>query len=270
MVATQIHYKRKIIIKAFLITFVFLSFFGAMLYSPKASATHIVYDPNKTNNQNCNFKVRKGPCITALQVCDTKPNPLACKKTAVETHILYGGNIHLVCQDPDIPNAQSCQQLVQTQCGGETGAAATACKSRVQTELISGAPGSAQTDAGFSLAAPSAKPYQCGNDVENQENPSKVDVVKTRFDLGCKGKSYPNDLNPIVDMAFALIRFLTIGVGLILAISIIFAGIMYTTSGGNPEQTSKAKDRILNAIIGLLFYLLISALANFLIPGGLF
>ena len=101
-----------------------------------------------------------------------------------------------------------------------------------------------------------AKQFTCGAGDE---------AVKTRFNLGCKGVG-----NPIVDMAYAFIRFLTVGIGLVLVASIVYAGIQYASSGGNPEETSKAKGRILSAMVGLLFYLLISALAQFLVPGGLF
>ena len=96
--------------------------------------------------------------------------------------------------------------------------------------------------------------------------------VMTRFNFGCKGTTDPANApeSAIVDIAYTIIRFLTVGVGLVLVASIIYAGIQYASSGGNPEETSKAKGRILRAMVGLLFYLLISALAQFLVPGGLF
>ena len=52
--------------------------------------------------------------------------------------------------------------------------------------------------------------------------------------------------------------------------SVIWAGIQYSSAGGNPEATSEAKARIQNAFIGLVFYLLIFAIIQYLVPGGLF
>lgn len=90
-------------------------------------------------------------------------------------------------------------------------------------------------------------------------------AVEMSINFGCTGKG-----NPIVDMAYAIVRFLSFGVALVLVASIIYAGIQYTSSTGNPEQTSAAKKRITNAFIALIFYMLIFAFIQYLVPGGLF
>lgn len=95
--------------------------------------------------------------------------------------------------------------------------------------------------------------------------------VKTKFNFGCVGKAYKGEsLNPILDLAFSIIRFVSAGVGLIVVGSIIYAGILYSSSQGNPEQTQAAKNRIQNSIIGLVLYIFIFALVQYLVPGGLF
>ena len=94
---------------------------------------------------------------------------------------------------------------------------------------------------------------------------SGTQAVKTRFDFGCKHEAQ----NPIYDFIFAMIRFLTFGVGVVITIAIIMSGIQYTTSEGNPEKTMAAKNHIQNAIIGLMMYIFAFALLNYLIPGGL-
>lgn len=95
-------------------------------------------------------------------------------------------------------------------------------------------------------------------------------AVDVSFDFGCLGPVYGKELNPIVDMAFALFRFLSAGVGLLVIGSVIFAGIQYSASRGNPQATGAAIKRITNAIIGLLIYIFMFAILNFIIPGGLF
>ena len=96
-------------------------------------------------------------------------------------------------------------------------------------------------------------------------------AVDTKFDFGCVGDDYDGDtLNPILDVLYAIIRFLSLGVGIVIVGSIIWAGIQYSSSQGNPEQTQAAKSRIQNAITGLVLYMFIYALIQYLVPGGLF
>lgn len=96
-------------------------------------------------------------------------------------------------------------------------------------------------------------------------------AVQVGFNIGCRGEAYPRDnLNPIVDMAFALFRFLSIGVGLVVIGSIIVAGIQYSASRGNPQATEAAIKRISSAIIGLLLYIFMFSIINFIVPGGMF
>jgi heme/copper-type cytochrome/quinol oxidase subunit 2 len=90
--------------------------------------------------------------------------------------------------------------------------------------------------------------------------------VVTKLDLGCN-KAHKN---PIIDMIFALVRFLSIGVGIVVIASVVYSGVMYSTSQGNPEKTGQAKSRIQTSIMALVFYLFIFAIVQFLVPGGLF
>ena len=105
---------------------------------------------------------------------------------------------------------------------------------------------------------------QCGNLPDDEDN------WKTKLNFGCLGKQAPSGLGPIQDLVFALIRFLSIGVGVILTLSIIAAGIQYTTSEGNAEATQAAKKRIQNSIIGLGVFIFAYTALQFLVPGGIF
>jgi len=87
--------------------------------------------------------------------------------------------------------------------------------------------------------------------------------VKTSINIGCRGRG-----NAIVDMLFAFIRFLSAGVGLIIAGSLVFAGIQYTTSRGDPQATAAAVDRIQNSVMALLLFLFAYAILNYIVPGA--
>lgn len=90
-------------------------------------------------------------------------------------------------------------------------------------------------------------------------------AVHISIDIGCRGKG-----NPILDALFAIIRFLSIGAGLVVIASVIVAGIQYTTSRGDPQATAKAMGRIRDALIGLLIYIFIFAILNWVIPAAVF
>lgn len=61
-----------------------------------------------------------------------------------------------------------------------------------------------------------------------------------------------------------IIRFVEgmIGVGIVLAI--VIAGVQYITSAGSPEGVKSAKSRLSNALIGLVLYLLLVAIIEWL------
>lgn len=106
--------------------------------------------------------------------------------------------------------------------------------------------------------------HQCGNLSKPEDN------FKTKFDFGCIGADGPSGMNPIEDLIYAFIRFLSVGVGIVIIIALIMAGIQYSASEGNPEASAKAKKRAQNALIGLLVYMFAWAILQFIIPGGVF
>lgn len=96
--------------------------------------------------------------------------------------------------------------------------------------------------------------HQCGKGAQ---------AVSTSIDIGCKGKG-----NPIADATFAIIRVLSLGVGLVLTASLIFAGIQYSSSRGNPQETAKAIARIQANVVALIIFVFGYAILNYLIPAG--
>ena len=83
------------------------------------------------------------------------------------------------------------------------------------------------------------------------------------IDLGCKGEIE----NPIMDMLFGIIRFLSNGVGLIIVISLVWAGIQYSMARGIPQEAEKAQKRIQSTVGALLLFIFAYAIINYLVPG---
>jgi hypothetical protein len=65
-----------------------------------------------------------------------------------------------------------------------------------------------------------------------------------------------------------LIKFLAIGVGVIVVVVIIIGGIQYATAGGNPQAVAAAHKRLFSAILALVVFALLYALLNWIVPGG--
>jgi len=87
--------------------------------------------------------------------------------------------------------------------------------------------------------------------------------VSTAIDIGCKGRG-----NPIADASFAIIRFLSYGVGLVVVGSIIVGGIQYSSSRGDPQATARAIERIRSTLIALIIFIFAFPILNYLIPAG--
>jgi hypothetical protein len=64
------------------------------------------------------------------------------------------------------------------------------------------------------------------------------------------------------------VNFLSAAIGVGVVISIVVGGIQYSSSAGDPGKASAAKNRIRNAIIALVTFMLLYGMLNFLIPGG--
>jgi hypothetical protein len=118
--------------------------------------------------------------------------------------------------------------------------------------IMIGAPLVMAADPKLTPKAPT--PYHCGGG---------EGAVYTSIDIGCAGKG-----NALFDMAFAIIRLLSAGVGIIIVISTVVAGIQYTTSAGDPNAVQAAIQRLANNVIALLIFIFGYAILNFIIPAG--
>ncbi len=106
---------------------------------------------------------------------------------------------------------------------------------------------------------------------------SGKDAITTSINFGCNGAVCPtspsapyctSSHNAMIDLTFAIIRFLSDGVGLIIIASVIIAGIQYTFSRGEPQSIANASKRIQSSVTALLIFIFAYALLNYIIPNG--
>lgn len=71
----------------------------------------------------------------------------------------------------------------------------------------------------------------------------------------------------IMHIVNLVVEIMTIGVGILGVLGITIVGIQYLTAGGSEEQTRRAKRRMFEIVIGIVAYVVIYALLNWLIPG---
>ncbi|MCL2085352.1 hypothetical protein FWH09_00210 [Candidatus Saccharibacteria bacterium] len=66
-----------------------------------------------------------------------------------------------------------------------------------------------------------------------------------------------------------VMQILTWGVGVVAVIGVVVASIVYTTAGGDEGKTRLAKTMIFNIAIGVVMYVLLYAIINFIMPGDI-
>ena len=70
----------------------------------------------------------------------------------------------------------------------------------------------------------------------------------------------------ITDILKLIVDIMTIGIGILGVIGIVWSGIQYMTAAGDPGKVQKSKTRILEIVIGLAIYVTIYAILRFLLP----
>ena len=137
--------------------------------------------------------------------------------------------------------------------------------------VLSCTPDSAQTSSGSSTPLNGAI---CDNPADCVNTPCTAasgDPVNCNSSLptttNCNSQNTCDLVAHYVQPAFELLSAL---VGVVAAISIIYGGIQYSTSEGDPKKVSAAKGRLIKTIIALIAYAFLFGFLEFLIPGGLF
>ena len=80
-----------------------------------------------------------------------------------------------------------------------------------------------------------------------------------------KGTDVPTQLTGTGGMFEVVVNILLFIIGAVSVIMLIYGGIRYTTSGGNANSVTAAKNTIMYAIIGLVVAILAYAIINFVI-----
>ncbi|MEI6850362.1 MAG: hypothetical protein WCK26_00160 [Candidatus Saccharibacteria bacterium] len=119
------------------------------------------------------------------------------------------------------------------------------------------------------FAIPTAYAADCGGKVLKSGESCCGGVVTSI--VSCKelgwGSLEDTGLWGVVLLSFSI---LSAGVGIVAVGGVVYGSVIYTTAGGNLEQTKKARAIIASTVIGIIMYALLYSFLNFLIPGGLF
>ena len=76
------------------------------------------------------------------------------------------------------------------------------------------------------------------------------------------GTSTPTDANVVIKNVTNIMFFI---IGAVSVIMLIYGGIRYTTSGGNANNVTAAKNTIMYSIVGLIIAILAFAVVNFVV-----
>jgi hypothetical protein len=73
--------------------------------------------------------------------------------------------------------------------------------------------------------------------------------------------TFPDDISKILLAGFEIVLFIG---GLVAVAFVIYGGIQYILSQGEPERAKNARTTIINAIVGLIITMLATAITNFI------
>lgn len=93
-------------------------------------------------------------------------------------------------------------------------------------------------------------------------------TTRKNLEADCKDPNVSKSNCGIVAYLATFIKLLSGLVGVVVVIMIAIGGIQYSTARDNPQATAAAKQRIINAILGLIAYLFIFAFLQYIVPGG--
>lgn len=76
--------------------------------------------------------------------------------------------------------------------------------------------------------------------------------------------------NGVWGLLLLVLNIMTAGVGIVAVGGIVYGSILYTSAGDSSEKVKKAISVIMNVVIGIVAYVAMYAVLQFLIPGGIF
>lgn len=97
----------------------------------------------------------------------------------------------------------------------------------------------------------------------------KCGNVETSVNFNCKTSDKAGE-NTITALLLTVINFMAIGVGIAVVGGIVWGSLWYITANGNASQAQQGITIIFNSVAGLVLFIFMWALVNFLVPGGVF
>lgn len=160
------------------------------------------------------------------------------------------------------------------------------CGSLVISNLVNAAPQKVEKapESGANKTTTPAKkaPGNQQNQNDSNVNNNSSEEKKTNSSTGSKGnngcgtdtsiiKCDPgSDENPIINLLQQAVKVLYGVIGVLAVVVIMVAGVIYGTAGDREDRVKLAKTMITNTIIGILLYVFMTVILNFLVPGGVF
>jgi len=105
------------------------------------------------------------------------------------------------------------------------------------------------------------EPVMLDSNINNLDECAKDEDLS--FDWGTDCVDTPGLINIIFGVLASLVGVAVVG-------GIAWGGMLYTTSNGNSAKAQQGITVIVNSVIGLLLFIFLFAITNFLIPGGVF
>lgn len=84
----------------------------------------------------------------------------------------------------------------------------------------------------------------------------------------CSNQNLNKQTCGIVEYIVIFTRALTALAGTVIVLGIVIGGFQYMTAGSNPQAVSKAKSRIMNALLALAVLIFMFSFLQWLVPGG--
>lgn len=101
------------------------------------------------------------------------------------------------------------------------------------------------------------------------------DSTKEKKKGGCAGANTSiikcDDNEDGIGYLLSLVAKILSGIiGVLAVVMIVVAGAKYASAGDSPEKVKEAKTMITNVVIGVVIYVFLVAIVDYLVPGGLF
>lgn len=156
---------------------------------------------------------------------------------------------------PDVPNCYNHSGTEPRPCQGA--AAADLIPGRCYTEIVNGPSG---TLTGYSETS-------CTDRTDRDMDGDGAGATQPEAD--CIGETLSSQNCAIIRHVANFIRVLSATAGVVITTMIAYAGVQYTMSRDNPEETSQARQRIRNSLIALIVYVFMFAFLQYVVPGGI-